>query len=131
MYKIGEFSRLTDLSVRTLRYYDELGILKPDYIDTFSGYRYYTEDNVKEADNIKFMKELDFSLEEILLYKGNLTSEVVKEKKMQLERQMYLLELKCQRLELLSNCLEDNHELYDSQVMVLKKVNEEGIRKAS
>ena len=131
MYKIGEFSKLTDLSVRTLRYYDECGILKPEYTDTFSGYRYYTEDNRKEAEDIKFMKDLDFSLEEILLYRGNLTSDVVKQKKQQLERQMYLLELKCQKLEILSSCLEQSNDLQDSQVMVLRKVNEEGIKRAS
>ena len=132
MYKIGEFSKLTDLPVRTLRYYDECGILKPEYIDTWSGYRYYTEDNIKDAEEIKFMKDLDFTLEEILLYRGNLTVEVIQAKKEQLERQMYLLELKCQKLELLTNGLENSSpELQQEQVMVLSKVYGEGIRKAS
>ena len=48
MYKIGEYSKITDLAVRTLRYYDEIGVLKPEYIDDFSGYRYYTDRNITE-----------------------------------------------------------------------------------
>ena len=41
-YKIGDFSRLTNISIRTLRYYDEIGILKPEYVDQYSGYSLHT-----------------------------------------------------------------------------------------
>ena len=43
MFKIGEFSRLTQVSVRMLRYYDETGLLKPAHIDPWTGYRLYAE----------------------------------------------------------------------------------------
>ncbi|MEZ4635000.1 MAG: MerR family DNA-binding transcriptional regulator [Caldilineaceae bacterium] len=42
MLKIGEFSKLAQVSVKTLRYYAELGLLKPDWVDRYTGYRYYT-----------------------------------------------------------------------------------------
>ncbi len=42
MYKISEFSRITNLTVKTLRYYDEEGILLPSHRDAYNGYRYYT-----------------------------------------------------------------------------------------
>ena len=42
MFKIGEFSKLSQVSIRMLRYYDEMGLLKPDRIDTFTGYRLYS-----------------------------------------------------------------------------------------
>ena len=42
MFKIGEFSKLTQVSVRMLRYYEKAGLLKPAEIDHFTGYRYYT-----------------------------------------------------------------------------------------
>lgn len=45
MYKIGEFSKLVGIPIRTLRYYDDYGILKPSITDNFTGYRYYNEDN--------------------------------------------------------------------------------------
>lgn len=135
MYKIGEFSKMVDMSVRTLRYYDECGILKPEYTDTFSGYRYYTDENVYQAEVIKLLKAVDFSLEEILAYQDSLTPEVIRKKKEDILRQMYLLELKTQRLDILENDLVNNNPIIrnteDSQVKVLRKVNEEGIRKAS
>lgn len=66
MYKIGEFSRITGLSVKTLRYYHDEGLLIPDEVDPASGYRYYFEDAVSRATQIRQLRELDFSLEEIL-----------------------------------------------------------------
>ena len=83
-YKIGDFSRLTNLSIRTLRYYDEIGILKPEYVDPYSGYRYYTDKNLDEVRSITFLKQLSFSLEEIAQYKDSLTSDVLEYKKNQL-----------------------------------------------
>jgi DNA-binding transcriptional MerR regulator len=83
-YKIGDFSRLTNLSIRTLRYYDEIGILKPEYVDPYSGYRYYTDKNLDEVRSITFLKQLSFSLEEIAQYKDSLSSEILEYKKNQL-----------------------------------------------
>ena len=40
MYKIGELSKLCSIPVKTLRYYDDIGLLRPDHIDKFTGYRY-------------------------------------------------------------------------------------------
>ena len=65
MYKIGEFSKIVDIPVRTLRYYDEYGILKPSEVDNFTGYRYYTDNNVIECEIIKLLKSVNFTLEEI------------------------------------------------------------------
>ena len=46
MLKIGEFSKLTQVSVRMLRHYDEIGLLKPAEIDCFTDYRYYKEEQL-------------------------------------------------------------------------------------
>ena len=46
MLKIGEFSKLSRVSIRMLRHYDEIGLLKPFEIDPFTGYRYYHEDQL-------------------------------------------------------------------------------------
>ena len=70
MYKIGEFSKIVDIPVRTLRYYDEYGILKPSEVDNFTGYRYYSDENILECHLIKLLKSLDFTLEEISKYKN-------------------------------------------------------------
>lgn len=69
VYKIGDFSNLVNIPIRTLRYYDEIGLLKPEIVDKFTSYRYYTEDNVVEAQFITLLKEVGFTLQEIIDYK--------------------------------------------------------------
>lgn len=68
MYKIGELSKLSKLTVKTIRYYDSVGILAPDYIDRFTGYRYYSAAKLGVCNRIAALKELGFSLEEIRLH---------------------------------------------------------------
>ncbi len=65
MYKIGELSRLCRIPVKTLRYYDSEGLLAPDEIDRFTGYRYYSAARIADCNRIISLKELGFSLEEI------------------------------------------------------------------
>lgn len=78
MLKIGEFSKIAQVSVKALRYYDQLGLLKPAHIDRFTGYRYYTLTQLPELNHILLLKDLDFTLEQILsLRKLALTSEVL------------------------------------------------------
>ena len=69
VYKIGDFANLVNISVRTLRYYDEIGLLKPEIVDRYTSYRYYTDDNVVEAQFITLLKEVGFTLQEIIDYK--------------------------------------------------------------
>lgn len=65
MYKIGEFSKITGLSIKALRYYDKEKILEPSCRDEESAYRFYDEDNYSRAMEIKLLRELDFSIAEI------------------------------------------------------------------
>lgn len=65
MLKIGEFSRLSQISIKALRHYDNLGLLQPDQIDQFSGYRYYTLKQLPRAHRIIALKEMGLSLEQI------------------------------------------------------------------
>lgn len=62
MLKIGEFSKLSRISIRMLRHYDEMGLLTPQSIDPFTGYRYYGEDQLATAGRIASLRELGFSL---------------------------------------------------------------------
>ena len=65
MFKIGDFSKLGQISVRMLRHYDQLGLLKPDHVDKFTGYRYYTAGQLAHLNRILFFKDLGFSLQQI------------------------------------------------------------------
>lgn len=98
MYKIGEFSKIVDIPVRTLRYYAEYGVLVPSEVDEFTGYKYYSEENVIECELIKLLKSLDFTLDEIIEYRDNIDEEIIEKKKKEIEERMYLLKLKYERL---------------------------------
>jgi len=65
MFRIGEFSQITRVTVDTLRYYDALGLLKPANVDPFTGYRYYSARQIMSLNRIVALKEVGFSLEEI------------------------------------------------------------------
>lgn len=65
MFKIGDFSRLSRVPVKTLRYYDEIGLLKPVTVDQFNGYRYYSAGQLTRLNRIIGLKNLGLSLEEI------------------------------------------------------------------
>ena len=73
MIRIGDFSKISLVSVKTLRYYDELGLLKPVEVDPFTGYRMYEFHQLERLHRILALKDLGFSLEEI----GQLLSENV------------------------------------------------------
>jgi DNA-binding transcriptional MerR regulator len=63
--KIGDFARLGQVSIVTLRHYDEIGLLKPVSVDKFTGYRYYSIDQLPRLNRILALKDLGFSLEQI------------------------------------------------------------------
>ena len=65
MLKIGEFAWLSQVTVETLRHYDRLGLLKPDHLDQFTGYRYYSLAQLPRLNRILALKDLGLSLEEV------------------------------------------------------------------
>lgn len=62
MLKIGEFSKLSRVSIRMLRHYDEIGLLTPGSTDPFTGYRYYSEDQLPIAGRIAALRDMGFGL---------------------------------------------------------------------
>lgn len=65
MYSIGKFSNLCNVPVKTIRYYSDIGLLKPSFIDEVTGYRYFDYDKMKELNTIQVLKNCHFSLKEI------------------------------------------------------------------
>jgi DNA-binding transcriptional MerR regulator len=72
MLKIGDFSRLGRVTIKTLRYWDEIGLLKPDFVNQENGYRFYSAEKLAVVHQIQQMKELGLFLEDIaeVLRKG-------------------------------------------------------------
>lgn len=65
MFKIGDFSKLSQISIKALRLYDQMGLLKPIHIDPDTGYRYYSASQLPRINRILAFKDLGFSLEQI------------------------------------------------------------------
>ena len=66
MLRIGDFSKLSRISIRMLRHYDEIGLLVPVNIDVFTNYRYYSESQLPIANRITALKDMGFSLASIV-----------------------------------------------------------------
>jgi len=64
-YTVGEVAKLSNLSVQTLRYYDQIDLFKPAYIDTLTNYRYYHDNQIFYLDIIKSLKYIGITLEDI------------------------------------------------------------------
>jgi DNA-binding transcriptional MerR regulator len=93
MLKIGDFSKISQVSVKTLRYYDEIGLLKPSSIDNFTSYRYYTFDQLPRINRILALKDLGFSLEQIaqLMHESLPTAElrgILRLKQLEIQQRM-------------------------------------------
>ena len=104
--QINEFAKLTGVSVRTLHYYDEIGLLKPAFVDGQNGYRFYDENSLCRMQEILFYRELDFSLKSIL----KILSSPDYDKQKALAEQQKLLILKKERLERIIDAVQSARE---------------------
>ena len=100
--QIKEFAEFTGVSVRTLHYYDEIGLLHPARVDRVTGYRYYDENSLLRMQEILFYRELDFSLKSI----EKILSSPDYDKTRALQEQKQMLKLKKQRLERLISAID-------------------------
>lgn len=65
LFTIGEVSKLFDINIKTLRYYDEINLFKPIFIDKFNKYRYYSADQFEQLNTIMYLKALGMPLNKI------------------------------------------------------------------
>lgn len=81
LYKIGMFSKMNHVTLKTLRYYDTIGLLNPSYIDEDNGYRYYTSKQLPILHQILALREAGFSLEEIKQVQNGVSEKQLLEQK--------------------------------------------------
>ncbi|MCU0487316.1 MAG: GyrI-like domain-containing protein [Anaerolineales bacterium] len=127
MFKIGDFARLSRVPVKTLRYYDEIGLLKPIGVDRFTRYRYYSVEQLPLLNRILGLKEMGFSLEQVgQLIQGGLRVEQLRSMlvdrrrslELQIEQDQQLLLRIDARLKLLD--LEGNAPSYEVRLKKLE-----------
>lgn len=135
MLKIGDFARLIHVPVKTLRYYDDLGLIAPAYVDAVTGYRYYAVEQLPRFNRLLALKDLGFSLEQIarVLNEG-VTHEQLRGmlmlKRAEAERQMLEEQSRLARLEarLRDIELEDNMPAYDVALKTIEPMLVAGCR---
>lgn len=88
LYKIGDFSSISGISIRTLRYYDDIDLFKPKEVDLFTNYRYYTIEQLDDLKLINELKEIGFSLEEIKNNWDNFSNDLFLKKKNELLKEI-------------------------------------------
>ncbi|UHA73696.1 MerR family transcriptional regulator [Paenibacillus sp. 481] len=126
MFKISEFSKLSKVSVKALRFYDQMQLLKPAHIDDVTGYRYYAAEQLLELNRILAFKELGFTLQQIVpLLQEQVSLEQIKGmfkvKKAEIQSVLRNEQEKLARLEERLQQLEAEQEI-NLQHVVLKEV---------
>jgi DNA-binding transcriptional MerR regulator len=123
MLKIGDFSRLGQVSVRMLRHYDDLDLLKPAHIDPFTDYRYYTIEQLPRLNRILALKDLGLSLEKIaaLLQQDMPLTELqqlLRSRQVELEQEIQAAQVRLNRLMARSRQLTQEGQPSDYEVVV-------------
>jgi DNA-binding transcriptional MerR regulator/effector-binding domain-containing protein len=103
VFTIGEFSRITGLTVKTLRFYHEQGLLAPSHVDQETGYRYYDRSKIETARIITHLRSLELSLEEIATILRSAADDA--DLRDVMDRQKALLETKLRRYRMIVHSL--------------------------
>lgn len=100
LYRIGIFANINRVTVKTLRYYDEQGLLKPAYVDEENGYRYYEAGQIADLHRILALKNMGFSMDDIhRMIEGEEEKSLLLRKKQQLLKELSALTAKLAEVE--------------------------------
>ncbi len=116
--RIGDFSKICDVSVKTIRFYEEKGLIKPVFTDKYTGYRYYDVNNIQRILEIVLFRDLGFSLREI----KNLNTELIVEKISSLKSKISLIQENILKLEsFVQNTADDAKREFINDELVIGK----------
>nr|WP_122012223.1 MerR family transcriptional regulator [Maliibacterium massiliense] len=132
MYSIGTFSQMNHVSVKTLRHYDAIGLLKPRYVDTRTMYRYYDASQMTELYHILTLKQLGFSLDEIREVQAQRASlaQVLAQKQQQVQCTLQLETAKLSRIRTTLEAIEKGwDQMQDVVIKALPEVTIASVRR--
>ena len=113
MLKISEFSKLSHLTIKALRFYEKEGLLRPVSVDEWNNYRFYETSQLETAAKIKSYRQLGLSIEEIkAVFAGADVKTILQEKIISLKKEKHLIE---SRLSIINSIMEDEEMKYAEQ----------------
>lgn len=126
LYQIGDVARLFHISVGSLRHYEQVGLLKPEYIDSLTGYRYYSTRQFEILNTIRYLRVLDMPLNQIADFLQNKDISVIEDK---LLKQKETVIQKQQELKIIERKID--HRLQQLHDAINSKLNTIYIKKYS
>ena len=123
LFRIGEVAKMYHISMGTLRHYEQAGLLKPEYIDAQTGYRYYGVRQLEVMNTIRYLRVLDIPLPQIAEFLQNRDIPVIQEK---LKKQKSLIQQKQKELELIERKID--HRLEQLQDAVESELDQISVK---
>lgn len=124
LFKIGEVAKMFNVSMGTLRHYEQAGLLVPEYIDEDTGYRYYSIRQFEVLNTIRYMRVLDMPLSQIADFLKNRDVDIIEEK---LEHQKSIIMQKQKELDKIArkidHRLEHLHDAMNSTMDVIEEID--------
>jgi DNA-binding transcriptional MerR regulator len=122
MYRIGLFSKMNRVTVKTLRFYDDEGLLKPCKVDEWTGYRYYSGEAITKLHHILALKQIGLSIKEIkTILEKNLTNEelinLLISKKTEMAKTLESEKSKLSRIESIINDLKTENKMENNVIL--------------
>lgn len=131
MLKIGEFSKMSKVTIKALRYYEKEGLLIPKHIDNFNGYRYYESNQLIDISKIISLKQVGLSIEEIkrIIINKEPIDVILKSKKEELENVISLYKYQLSKLNYLLKEKDMKEEIFEKVIPECYVYYKEGILK--
>ena len=120
MLKVSEFSKLSHLTIKALRFYEKEGLLRPASVDEWNNYRFYETSQLETAAKIKSYRQLGLSIEEIkAVFAGADVKTILQEKIISLKKEKHLIE---SRLSIINSIMEDKEMKYQVTEKVIPEM---------
>lgn len=131
MFKIGDFSKMSKVTIKALRYYEKEGLIKPSYIDESNGYRYFESKQLLDISRIVSLKQIGLSIDEIKSIFNNKSSldEILKNKKRQIENAIFEYNYQLSKINYLLEEKEMKEEIFEKVIPAYYVYYKEGILK--
>ncbi|OPJ62877.1 MerR family transcriptional regulator [Clostridium oryzae] len=133
MLRIGQISNFSNISIKTLRYYDRIGLFKPMYIDPSTNYRYYDETQINKLNMIIDLKMIGLSLHDIVRVMKNsfdklLLLDLLSKRRKQCEDNIKFEELKIENINTITEKIQQ-HDKLNNYLVAEKEIYDEKLER--